>query len=59
LNLVRKNKFKKDFKRVEKQGKSIDILEKVISFLYNGNKLDENIRIINYKGNTKIIESVI
>jgi len=40
LKLILKNKFKKDFKRAERQNKPINILQEVIQSLLNNKKLD-------------------
>ena len=38
------NQFKKDFKKVHKQHKNLDILKSVINILANGEKLPEKFR---------------
>ena len=53
MKLIYENKFRKDFKKAEKQKKDIDILNNVISCLLEGKTLDSKYKDHKLKGKYK------
>ena len=44
LDIVQTSKFKKDYKRLKKQGKNMDLLKPVVNTLQNQEPLDDSYR---------------
>ncbi len=51
LDIVQTSKFKKDYKRLKKQGKNMDLLKPVVNTLQNQEPLDDSYRDHPLKGN--------
>ncbi len=53
MRLIYENRFKKDFKRIEKQGKPVDVLDEVTNQLLENKRLDVKYRDHQLKGKLK------